>query len=433
VTEGALDAVTEGVVTIDRRGRLTFMNGAARALTRVGDADLANAPASEFVRLIDERSSNAITLHAVVPARLADAHDVSGSALLIARDGTAVPVEYRARTLRDRRGRLRGSVLVLIDARERRAFEDELSHLRLELAHRHKLETLGRLASTISHGFANVLTIVVGETEHVIGTERLTPDASRGLSEVLGAAQRGAALARQILTFVRKEAPEPRVVDPGELVIELEGMLRRLIGGFVRVTTAVHPAVPNILIDPGEFEMVLLNLAANARDAMPNGGELRIEVRSERVVPGSRGSAALPSGRYAVVVVSDTGTGIDGDRLASVFEPFVTTKPGRLGTGLGLAVAAGSVRRAGGYIRADSTPGRGTTFRLYFPEAGRRQSQVRSGALTAIVPKTLMPGSRGSAALESTARYRISMATAEIDPDATRATSGRPRARQSSR
>jgi hypothetical protein len=134
-----------------------------------------------------------------------------------------------------------------------------------------------------------------------------------------------------------------------------------------------------------------------------------------------------------VVVVSDTGTGIDGDRLASVFEPFVTTKPGRLGTGLGLAVAAGSVRRAGGYIRADSTPGRGTTFRLYFPEAGRRQSQVRSGALTAIVPKTLMPGSGGSAALESTARYRISMATAEIDPDATRATSGRPRARQSSR
>jgi CheY-like chemotaxis protein len=230
------------------------------------------------------------------------------------------------------------------------------------------MESIGRLAGGVAHDFNNMLTAIIGYTE--LARTQLPPDhpVQDDLSNVNDAARRSAALTRQLLAFARKQVISPRAVDLNELIGRVDAMLTRLLGEDIRLVTRLDPGVAPVLIDPGQFEQVLMNLAVNARDAMPDGGTLRIETANATLDdawchqhPGST------PGAYGLVRVSDTGMGMSRDVMSHLFEPFFTTKPSGEGTGLGLAMCYGIVRQSGGTIWVSSEVGRGTTFDIYLP------------------------------------------------------------------
>jgi CheY-like chemotaxis protein len=230
------------------------------------------------------------------------------------------------------------------------------------------MEAIGHLAGGIAHDFNNLLTIMGGYSDMLLA-ELPPADSNREMvGEIRLAADRAAALTRQLLAFSRRTVLEPKIVDLNELVRDHEKMLRRLIGEDVQLTTDLEAAVDPVKVDPGQLGQVIMNLAVNARDAMPTGGRLRIETRS--VPPHAGAAAGLPettSGLYILLAIIDTGVGITPDVRAHLFEPFFTTKQLGKGTGLGLATVYGIVKQSAGFIVVDSEPGRGTAFKIYLP------------------------------------------------------------------
>jgi signal transduction histidine kinase/DNA-binding response OmpR family regulator len=242
-----------------------------------------------------------------------------------------------------------------------------------QLRQAQKMEAVGRLAGGIAHDFNNLLTAISGYAELLL--LRL-PEGDPGRAdceEILRAAQRAAGLTRQLLAFSRRQVLQPRPVDLNRVVRDTERMLRRLIGEDIELLTELSP-LPAAIVDPGKIEQVLVNLAVNARDAMPSGGRLRLATRVRRV--GTRDDTGadppLPSGSWVEVVVEDTGTGIPAEVLDKIFEPFFTTKEAGKGTGLGLSTAYGIVEQSGGTILVDSVLGRGTRFSLLLPASSER-------------------------------------------------------------
>ncbi len=245
----------------------------------------------------------------------------------------------------------------------------ERAELLEQLRHAQKMESLGRLAGGIAHDFNNLLTPILAYINMAL--DRVEPSAPlyEDLREIREAADRAAALTRQILMFSRKQPNTPASMSLSAVVEGFARMLRLLVGDGVDLSLELSPDAGIVVVDPTQIEQVLANLAINARDAIV--GEGRITIRTEDVSfgPGSVEVAAMgaPAGRYVMLSVHDTGGGIAPELRDRVFEPFFTTKGPAKGTGLGLAIVHGLVTRSGGYIRCDSEPGRGTTFRLYFP------------------------------------------------------------------
>jgi len=250
---------------------------------------------------------------------------------------------------------------VMTDMTEKRSLE-------AQLAQAQKMEAVGQLAGGVAHDFNNLLTAILGNTQLL--REVIDNDAQRSdLDEINRAALRAAELTGQLLTFARKQRVEPRVMNLNDLVHQTDKMLRRVIGERIAVRTRCHHDLPCVQVDPGQIEQVLLNLAVNARDAMPDGGSLTIE--TDTVVLDEEYAREHPDARpgsYVVLAVSDTGTGITGDVRSRIFEPFFTTKEVGKGTGLGLSICYGIVRQAGGHVAVYTEVGRGTTFRVYLPE-----------------------------------------------------------------
>jgi PAS domain S-box-containing protein len=235
-----------------------------------------------------------------------------------------------------------------------------------QLRHAAQMEAVGRLAGGIAHDFNNLLTAISGYADLLL---RRTPEGpiERYGKEIKRAADAAAALTRQLLAFSRKQVLRPRVVDLNAVLRDEERMLRRLIGEDIELATLFADAPAPVLADPVQLEQVILNLAVNARDAMPEGGRLAFEIRDEEVGAGREG---LPAGPYVALVVSDTGTGMTNEVRQHVFEPFFTTKPAGQGTGLGLATVYGIVIQSGGAVSVKSTPGAGTTFTILLPRSG---------------------------------------------------------------
>lgn len=245
---------------------------------------------------------------------------------------------------------------------------DILRRTQEQLLQAQKLEAVGRLAGGVSHDFNNLLTAIIGYAD--LGMHHLDRShaAFRHLSEIRQAGERAAGLTRQLLAFSRKQVMQPRILDVNELITNLYKMLGRMIGEDYEVRTVLDPETGNIKADPGQVEQVIMNLVVNARDAMPDGGKVGIETRNIYLDETyAREHISVVSGWYVMIAISDVGTGMDQETLQHIFELLFTTKEAGKGTGLGLSTVYGIVKQSGGNIWVYSEPGKGTTFKVYFP------------------------------------------------------------------
>ena len=261
----------------------------------------------------------------------------------------------------------------------RRKMEEALRDSQERLRQAQKMEAIGRLAAGVAHDFNNMLTAILGYAQ--LARMRLGPEspATSDLVEIRKAGERAAGLTRQLLAFSRQQVLQPRALDLNAVVMELDKMLRRLIGADVELMARPGKDLGRVMADPGQIEQILLNLAVNARDAMPRGGRLTIET-SEVTLDEHHARTVLdvPPGRYVMLSVLDDGEGMDDETMTRIFEPFFTTKDPGKGTGLGLSTVFGIVKQSGGAIEVCSEPGHGATFKLYFPRVENRAEAVAS-------------------------------------------------------
>jgi signal transduction histidine kinase len=253
---------------------------------------------------------------------------------------------------------------------ERRATEEALRKSEEELRHSQKMEAVGRLAGGVAHDFNNLLTAIIGYAELIATRTSSNSLAKQNAELIRKAGEQAAALTRQLLAFSRKQILQPKVIDLNALVVEMEKLLRRVIGE--RFDLQSHPDAENgrVKADPSQLEQVVLNLGVNARDAMPRGGKLIIRTENVRLdrETAPQIAASLAPGDYVMLSVTDTGAGMDEDTKSHIFEPFFTTKGPGKGTGLGLATVYGIVRQTGGGISVESELGKGSIFRIYLPQ-----------------------------------------------------------------
>jgi len=256
---------------------------------------------------------------------------------------------------------------------------DVTERIRLEEQFRRaqRLESVGRLAGGVAHDFNNLLTVINGYAEMLLGRPTANPSLTTGLKQILEAGERAAGLTQQLLAFSRQQIIQPTVINLTTVVAETETMLRRLIGEDVELITRLSPDLGHVLADPGQIQQIVMNLAINSRDAMPNGGTLHIETGNVALDEGHQieGPQVRP-GPYVMLAVTDTGSGMSPEIRGRIFEPFFTTKEIGKGTGLGLATVYGMVTQAGGGIWVYSEPERGTTFKIYLPQTEERVSPI---------------------------------------------------------
>jgi two-component system, cell cycle sensor histidine kinase and response regulator CckA len=279
---------------------------------------------------------------------------------IIAKDGRRVRVELNT-SLIIQDGVVVGVQGIARDVTERKELEEQLRQAQ-------KMEAVGKLAGGVAHDFNNLLTVINGYSDLLAKRLRAEDPLRLNVEEIKKAGERATSLTRQLLAFSRKQVLQPKVIDLNEVVRETEKMLRRLIGEDVELRASLGPWLGSVKADPGQMEQVLMNLAVNARDAMPHGGKLTIS--TENVYLDEEYAAhhvSVAPGRYVMLAVSDTGSGMDEETRARVFEPFFTTKEAGKGTGLGLSTVYGIVKQSGGYVWVYSEVGRGTTFKIYLP------------------------------------------------------------------
>jgi len=269
---------------------------------------------------------------------------------------------------------------VLYDITERKQLEDQFRHSQ-------KMEAVGKLAGGVAHDFNNLLMIIQGHNEQLLSRLPRNDAGHTHAAEIKKAASRAASLTRQLLAFSRKQVLQPSALDMNEVVTELGKMLHRVIGEDIAVQINTAPELWTVKVDQNQMEQVLLNLALNARDAMPNGGKLTIATRNEEVDSTRSRKDSPQPGNYVVLEVSDTGVGMDAETQTHVFEPFFSTKGLGKGTGLGLASVYGIVEQSGGWISFRSRVGHGTTFSIYLPQASQISAPSEKEAQPAATAK----------------------------------------------
>ena len=311
--------------------------------------------------------------------------------------------------------------------------QDEQRQLEERLRQAHKMEAVGRLAGGVAHDFNNLLTIIRGNSDLLIDREGSDNFHRRCVEQIQKAAGRAVSMTRQLLAFSRMQVLQPRVIELNTIVVEMGKMLPRLIGEHIEFVFLPDPKLASVKADPGQIEQVILNLAVNARDAMPNGGNLTVTTSNISMDEGEAGRRPpMTPGQYVLLSVKDTGHGMDEATKTHIFEPFFTTKEVGKGTGLGLATVYGVVKQSGGFIWVISSPGKGTTFEIYLPQASgpvskpdleTKPSAIPSGSETILVTEdeagvrdlacqflrvkgyTVLEAKDGHEALEIAARY----------------------------
>ena len=302
------------------------------------------------------------------------------------KDGSLYTEQMNIAPVRDPAGEVVNFIATKQDVTARKELEQKFRQAQ-------KMEAVGQLAGGVAHDFNNLLTIISGYGQLL--KERLSPQDLGHMEEILKASDRAAALTRQLLAFSRRQILAPQVLDLNSVVANLEKMLRRLIGEDIELATVQQSGLGRVKADPGQVEQVIINLAVNARDAMPEGGKLTIETANVDLdeTYARRHAGALP-GPYVMLAVSDTGIGMNAETLEHMFEPFFTTKEKGKGTGLGLATVYGIVKQSAGYISVYSEPGQGSTFKVYLPrveeavpkaESAKKGPELAKGSETVLV------------------------------------------------
>ena len=369
-TESAERATGHAVITTTLDGVITDWNAGAAALF--------GYPRSEAVGLHlrrltpDDRAAE----HQEIMATVTRGETIAKpDTALLHHSGRHLEISLTGSALRDMTGTVRGAILVAHDLAEQKRLQQQYRMAQ-------KMEVFGQLAGGVAHDFNNLLTVILGYSE-ILMTRQGPSDPTRELlSEIHKAGQRAETLTRQLLAFSRKQVVEPKVLDLNAIVSDTEKMLRRLIGEDIVMTTIFAPTLKPVKVDPGQMQQVVLNLAVNARDAMPKGGRLTIETDNVRLDEAyAQSHPHVRAGDYVMLALSDTGIGMSAAVKARLFEPLFTTKSMGKGTGLGLATVKSIVKQCGGHIEVYSEVGLGSTFKVYLPQVHDPLStpQSRSG------------------------------------------------------
>jgi PAS domain S-box-containing protein len=364
--DSVLDSAFDAIVTIDSDGTVVAIN----------------MPAERMFGYSREQAVGIELAALIIPEELRENHRLAltrqphdGPSRIIGRrlelealraDGSRFPIELSVSRIDSGDG-TRFTAWIR-DLSERRRTEEALRLSEAQLRQAQKMEAVGRLAGGVAHDFNNVLTAIFGYADLVLDSLAAADPRRNDLEEIKRAAHRAAGLTRQLLAFSRKQVMQPRQVNLNEIIENLEGLLLKLIGQEIELQIDAAPSLWDVKADPGQIEQVLMNLASNARDAMPEGGRLTIATANEDLRPdGSSTPLGIEPGRFVRLTVADTGHGIPANVRAHIFEPFFTTKEQGKGTGLGLATVYGIVKQSGGWVYLDEAPGSGTSFRIYLP------------------------------------------------------------------
>ncbi|WP_069269399.1 PAS domain S-box protein [Paraburkholderia nodosa] len=323
----------------------------------------------------------------------------------VRKDGSRFWANVVIDAIRDEQGDLIGFAKITRDVTERKTAQEELEKARAALLQSQKMEALGKLTGGVAHDFNNVLQVLRGNLELLEGRHGRDRWTRERLDKAIDAVERGANLASQLLAFGRRQALQPIVVNLAVMLRSMDDLLRRALGEMIDVETVIAGGLWNTLVDPNHLENVVLNLAINARDAMPEGGKLTLELSNATLDDHYR---ALPSdvleGQYVMLAITDTGTGMPADVVERAFEPFFTTKPEGQGTGLGLSMAYGFVKQSGGHIRIYSEVGHGTTVKVYLP-----RSMETAVVVDPVAPDVLTGGSETILVVEDDRRVQATV------------------------
>jgi two-component system cell cycle sensor histidine kinase/response regulator CckA len=353
-----LAGLAEGVVVTDQQGNFLLCNPEAQRLLGLNANALTVSNWASLCGLYESDNKTPITA-GTDPLALA----ISGAELteaelcLRSHDSFRARVCVSATPLRNDRGELIGGIALLRDLTQHREMEKQLSQAQ-------RMDAVGRLAGGVAHDFNNLLSVIQSCGELLLRSLPVNDPKRIELGHILNAAQRAALLTRQLLSFSRQTVVQPKTLQLNDTVRAIEPMLRRVISEHIEVITRLEDDSGQIMIDAGQLEQVILNLALNARDAMPNGGVLRIETCN--LVNRESGDPGLPLGEFVVLTISDTGTGMGVETQRKMFEPFFTTKDVGKGSGLGLSTVYGIVEQNSGHIRCETAPEKGTSFEIYF-------------------------------------------------------------------
>lgn len=372
---GVMDNVTDGIITIDKNAIIGTANLAAQRIFGYSAEELTGKNANILMLERDGSRHDGFIANDLpndqIKIRGINAREVAGRH----KDGTAFSLELAISEMS-----LNGEqtyVAVVRDITERKEAERTLQQAQ-------KMEAVGQLTGGIAHDFNNLLTIILGNAETLTEALAERPELKR-LAEMSGiAAQRGADLTRSLLAFSRKQVLEPKVTDVNQLVSRMEELLRRTLGEHVEINLVTHGGLWHTTVDPAQLEAAILNLAVNARDAMPMGGKLTIETKNAELDHDyARHNEGATPGPYVMVAVADTGTGMTPEVMARAFDPFFTTKEVGKGTGLGLSMVYGFAKQSHGHIKIYSEVGHGTIIKLYLPRSVEADKpSIASGALT---------------------------------------------------
>jgi two-component system cell cycle sensor histidine kinase/response regulator CckA len=354
-----LASIGDGVIATTQEGRVRFMNPLAERLTGWTQNDALHRDISEVLRLIDKQTQQSVG-HFVQLALQKGETALPPHSQVLNRTGNHFPIDGTVTPIRQRDGQVMGVAVVFRDISERCRLEE---HLRQT----YKLEAIGRLAGGIAHEYNNLLTIILGFSEFLLMTG-LPPALQSQLQQIHDAGQRASTLTQQIMAFGRKQWLAPSVQDLNTVVRGLSGMIKRVIGPDIELVKQADPALGLVKIDPIQIGQAILNLAENARDAMPNGGKLTIATSNVECTEAlARQFVDMKPGRYALLSITDTGCGMSPEVLSHLFEPFFTTKGLGRASGMGLASVHGIVKQSGGHISVSSRVGEGTSFHIYLP------------------------------------------------------------------